>query len=497
VIQIFTQQNDGSLKYGYLAGYGSFGTSQESLNYSNSLNDEKKTKFSLGFTRENSTGFNTTASNSSNLPFGFLQNATGFNRNSIVGSISHEWEIHQNVGLRFFSSADTYQYPNADSQSFNSGGPPYTGFVSDGVNKFTAISLLVNNQLNEKWISALQITKVFSFNQNIWPKAGAAGSNDSNDMPERIISWQQRFKLDEDVLQLIFERREQSISTQYSFDQSGCPTPSSCNFYHSRTSDSIATAYSIERGSHLVTLSIREDAITGFNNRSNGGLAYGYRFSPGWKGVIDLNTGYRVPTYGDLYYPGISNPNLNPESSKNLEIGVTYSDTITSAKVFVFDNNIHNFIEPASNSVHPSQDYPINIGAARLKGISSGIEIKIGQLRFSSSLDYIQATDKNTGNSLPRISKFASTFKFDFRRDEWDLGASLISSGSTFDDIQNTPSTINTPYVLFNLYGSYKLDKHWTLFTRLNNVLNTQYQTAFGYAMPGFNGFGGVRYAFD
>jgi len=33
------------------------------------------------------------------------------------------------------------------------------------------------------------------------------------------------------------------------------------------------------------------------------------------------------------------------------------------------------------------------------------------------------------------------------------------------------------------------------VFTRLNNIMNTQYQTAYGYAMPGFNGFVGIRYS--
>jgi outer membrane cobalamin receptor len=35
------------------------------------------------------------------------------------------------------------------------------------------------------------------------------------------------------------------------------------------------------------------------------------------------------------------------------------------------------------------------------------------------------------------------------------------------------------------------------VFSRFNNILNTQYQTAYGYAMPGFNGFAGIRYSFE
>jgi vitamin B12 transporter len=498
VIQIFTQQGGGATQWGVSTGYGSFGTSQESANMVGALDSNNKMKFSLGLTQEKSSGFNTIAANNISLPYGYPVNSTGYKRIGLNGRFTLDWTQHHQLGLKIFSSADHYQFPGSDGDSYYSLGSPYSSRINSGVNQFTSLSVFSNDQIAHDWNSQFQITKVFNFSQLIDPSAGfSPGSNDSNSMPETDLSWQNKINVGSDILQVMMESRVQSISTQYSFDQSGCSSPASCNFYRSRITNSIASSYSLERGSHLMTVSIREDAITGFDDRTNGGVAYGYKFASAWKGVVDLSTGYRVPTYGDLYYPYGSNPNLVPEVSRNSEIGVTYDSHLMNSRLFVFQNIVRNFIEPSSNSLVSTLAKPINLGSVRLKGASYGIDIKPGKFSFSMSLDFIEATDENTGRELPRVAKFATNWKLNYHDGGLDLGAVMSSAGATYDDIKNTPSTINTPCVLFNLYGSYKLDKNWTVFSRFNNILNTQYQTAYGYAMPGFNGFAGIRYSFE
>jgi vitamin B12 transporter len=498
VIQIFTQQGGGATQWGVSTGYGSFGTSQESANMVGALDSNNKMKFSLGLTQEKSSGFNTIAANNISLPYGYPVNSTGYKRIGLNGSFTLDWTQHHQLGLKILSSADHYQFPGSDGDSYYSLGSPYSSRINSGVNQFTSLSVFSNDQIAHDWSSQFQITKIFNFSQLIDPSAGfSTGSNDSNSMPETDLSWQNKINVGSDILQVMMESRVQSISTQYSFDQSGCSSPASCNFYRSRITNSIASSYSLERGSHLMTVSIREDSITGFDDRTNGGVAYGYKFASAWKGVVDLSTGYRVPTYGDLYYPYGSNPNLVPEVSRNSEIGVTYDSHLMNSRLFVFQNIVRNFIEPSTNSLVSTLAKPINLGSVRLKGASYGIDIKPGKFSFSMGLDFIEATDENTGRELPRVAKFASNWKLNYHDGGLDLGAVMTSAGATYDDIKNTPSTINTPFVLFNLYGSYKLDKNWTVFSRFNNILNTQYQTAYGYAMPGFNGFAGIRYSFE
>jgi vitamin B12 transporter len=493
VIQIFTKQGEAARKYGISTGYGSYGTSQETLHLLGTLDQENTTRYSLGVSRELASGYNTSASNRSALYALNPTTASGFNRTGLSGHVSWQWETHQEIGVKLFSSENNWAYPYT---AFDANYNPF-GVMSHGINKYSAFSLYSTNQISSNWKSDLQVTKVYNFHQDLTPPVATyPGSNDYLDMPETDVSWQNTFNFGNDVLQVILDRRDQGISKLFTQVVSACTPNSSgadsCHFESSRITNSIASAYSFVRGNHLTTLAIREDMITGYADKTNGSFEYGYQFAPGWRTNLDFNTGYRVPAYLDLYYPNNQgNPNLIPETSRNLELGVIYSGKPIHTRAFLFQNLVHNYIGLDANYI------PQNKTSVRLKGVSYGLDTKFGNFKASVSIDYTNATDEGTGKQLARIAKFNSNWKLDYDNGHFNIGGGMTSSGATFDNSDNAPTTINTPYVLFNLYGSYKLDKQWTLFARLNNVLNTQYQTAFGYAMPGFNGFGGVRYSFE
>lgn len=46
-----------------------------------------------------------------------------------------------------------------------------------------------------------------------------------------------------------------------------------------------------------------------------------------------------------------------------------------------------------------------------------------------------------------------------------------------------------------NLFGEYRFRDGWSLFARINNLLDKDYELIRGFATPGFNVFAGVRYA--
>ena len=50
-------------------------------------------------------------------------------------------------------------------------------------------------------------------------------------------------------------------------------------------------------------------------------------------------------------------------------------------------------------------------------------------------------------------------------------------------------------YGMLNAYAKYALTHEWAVEGRVNNLLDKQYETAYGYNTPGANVFVGVRYA--
>jgi vitamin B12 transporter len=67
-----------------------------------------------------------------------------------------------------------------------------------------------------------------------------------------------------------------------------------------------------------------------------------------------------------------------------------------------------------------------------------------------------------------------------------------VSSRTYPDDFGN--QITSGGYALMNLYGGYQLDKNWSARLRIDNVLNRDYQNAYGYNTPKFGAFLTLRY---
>ena len=332
---------------------------------------------------------------------------------------------------------------------------------------------------------------------------GPNSANDVINMPEYDFLWQNNFKVGSDTIQLLAERRNQYVYVNNSDNVSGCISFSStnCTVDQKRYTNSIAASYDLKRGNNLATFSLRNDTITSFNSKTTGGAAYGYFFTPEWRTNINYSTGYRVPTFNDMYYPGQANPNLVPESSQNMEVGLTYENKISSNKLVAYQNKITNYIEPTlSNPANPcslgSACMPINLGSVMIKGVSAGSTNYIGNFLLRGSVDYLHAIDQNTNLYLPRRAKLASNIALEYQMGKVNLGTNVTYTGQTFDTLNNSTQYTNGSYTLLSLYGSYEFDVHWKAFARWNNVANVQYQTVYGYSNMGSNIFAGVSYSY-
>ena len=74
------------------------------------------------------------------------------------------------------------------------------------------------------------------------------------------------------------------------------------------------------------------------------------------------------------------------------------------------------------------------------------------------------------------------------------VGAELVASSARFDDAANTRRMGG--YALVNFTADYALAPGWTLFARLDNVLDKHYELVADYNTAGASVFAGVRYAY-
>lgn len=81
--------------------------------------------------------------------------------------------------------------------------------------------------------------------------------------------------------------------------------------------------------------------------------------------------------------------------------------------------------------------------------------------------------------------------------ERWKLGGQMQAQSSQQSNPGNVGGTANQTlggYTLFNVYGSVNFVKDVSLFARLNNIFDKQYQTAQNYRTAGSNVFVGLRF---
>jgi len=121
------------------------------------------------------------------------------------------------------------------------------------------------------------------------------------------------------LLTAAVERLEERVSTSPEFP------------VNERDTNSALAIYQLRAGQQALQANLRVDDSDQYGTHTTGAVAYGYRLSSEWRATASYGTAFKAPTFNDLYYPEFSNPNLVPETSRNVEGGV-YGNGVTKAK---------------------------------------------------------------------------------------------------------------------------------------------------------------------
>ncbi|QWD92189.1 TonB-dependent receptor [Polynucleobacter asymbioticus] len=518
VVQIFTKDGNGPAKVSVSSGYGSYGTSVSDASIYGSTEGEQKIRYSLGVSETLSTGYNTVASNN---PFALTAMKTGYVQNGITGKISQEWEKGQVFGFQMLQSRIKTQVPGFNAGDYNN-NPTYSACIygtgpcgapgpqqaQSNISQMGTYTLFSRNQITDIWKSSLQAS-ISNNNGQIIEGATqySPAYSPYTNTKQNIYTWQNDISLGSDLLQVLGERRTQSVNTyQYNYNTDYYTTGLPSLFSQTRDTNSAAASYQLKRGSSLANLSIRNDSISGYGPQTTGAIAYGYFLTKQWRANINYGTGFRAPTFNDLYYPGYGNVNLLPEKSKNTELGIHYDTSEYEAHVVAYSNSITNLIQFGQNGC---TDYQIsnsggcasNVGYARITGVSFGSAAHLDRWLLKGSIDQQNPENVTSDTTLNKRARTFGNASVEYNYQKWIAGFGGTFSGQRQDVSGTDANTGNSyngvmgGYSIFNLYSSYEFEKGWTVFGRWNNMFNKQYQLTYGYNPPGSNVFFGVRYA--
>ncbi|CAN7263251.1 TonB-dependent receptor domain-containing protein [Variovorax paradoxus] len=297
--------------------------------------------------------------------------------------------------------------------------------------------------------------------------------------------FQNEFRFGPHLVTATLERREDALEN--------APTTSSGLLSSKRSQDAVSLGYGFVQGAHSLQLHVRHDDDSEFGGKATGSAAYGYAITPRLRATVSAGTAFRAPTlYQRFSEYGVAS--LKPESSRNVELGLQYTDGGTHAGIVVYQNRVENLIvfDGSATNCRSGFGCYASTARARYQGVTLSGGHRIGDVSLRASLDFQDPRDLDTDHLLARRARRHGTLGADWRIAGWTLGAELQSSSKRFDDAANTRTLGG--YTVLNLVASTQITRDIGLVARVDNVGDKDYTLARGYATGGRNAYIGLKW---
>ena len=478
-IQIFTRQSSGEPRFNISVGTGSYNTQELSAGVSGRVSD---TSFSLQAGYIRSDGFSATNKKDKN---NYFSDDDGYKNKNISAKIAQHFGENHEVGITLFHTDADDQY---DSSFYDSGTNTlkFQDFNYRENQKLTAASIYSKNQFTSNWLSTLKVGVGIDSLKFYDPNATNTASVESSiKTKQNEYMWQNDITLPVGKLSLSAEKLEQEVSgtTDYSKKK--------------RDINSLLAGWVANFDKHDVQANLRTDNNSQFGHHNTWYAGYGYQLADNWKATIGHGTAFNAPTFNQLYYPldssgSVGNPNLKAEESRNTEASIRFNNSDRDVKLTAYHNKVTNLIDWQFNNT-TFLFSPVNIANAKLKGLSLSDSEHLGNLTISANLDLQSARDEATDEFLSRRAQRHGQVGAYYKINKLSIGANVFAESQRDDSGFNNNKTAG--YGILNLTAAYALNSDWSVKANVNNILNKDYELAYGYNTAGTNAFVGVTYA--
>ncbi len=244
----------------------------------------------------------------------------------------------------------------------------------------------------------------------------------------------------------------------------------------------------------------RLDLTTGVrrDDHSTFGAETTWRTTASWRtgGALRLHgawgTGFKAPTFVDLYYPYYGNPDLAPETSRSVEAGVEASrrDGHLLADLTAFRSRIDQLIAFDTTTFRAE-----NIARARVSGWEARLAWDGGERGgVDGSYTRTDAADAESGAPLPRRPRHRVEVTARFAPRARLSGSVALVAARDRVDSGGVPLR---DYAELDATAELRLGHGLAATLRLDNLLDERVERIAGYTTPGFGAAVGLRYGLE
>ncbi|MBG2875306.1 TonB-dependent vitamin B12 receptor BtuB [Proteus alimentorum] len=242
-------------------------------------------------------------------------------------------------------------------------------------------------------------------------------------------------------------------------------------------------------GEIIAEASVRSDHHSEYDWHTTWQSNLAWEFVEGYRVIGGYGTAFKAPTLMQLYSEWGSNPDLQPEKSKQWEGGFEGLTGLLAWRVTTYRNDIDSLIQGESN--YPYRNY--NVGKALIKGVEFTGEMDTWIFHHTFNLQYIDARNKETHQRLDRRARQQLKYQLDWQVEKLDMGVTYQYIGQRTDKDYGKYDLAIMDYKpvslggvsIWDLTASYPITSHLSIRGRIANLFDKDYETAYGYRTPG------------
>ncbi|EGL54868.1 outer membrane cobalamin receptor protein [Methylophaga aminisulfidivorans MP] len=436
VIQIFTKS--GSISKPTPNFTVSAGTKNTLRSQAGVSGGNETTKYNLSYSYDTTNGINAREDRN--------PDHDGYRNQSVSLKVNQQWIENWSTDVNLLRSNARNHY---DGSSVNK------NYVTDTVQQI--LGLNNNISVNDTWSMSFGLSESRDRSQNYVDDEITTNYNTRH----RYAGWINHLRLNaQHRVNIGFEYENDKIDSSDTYVSD------------SRDNKAVFASWDAELDKNSWLLSARHDDNESFGHETTGTADYGYQLSDELKLTANAGTGFKTPTFNDLYYPLDSfgfqgNPDLKPEKSTSYGIGLEGTPSWGRWAINTYKNKIRNLIVWDTS--------PSNVDVAKIKGVEFEVTTRLADWQVSADASFLQPEDDKTGNVLPRRAKRLANMHLDRNWGDWSTGASWKLRGHSYDKADNKKRLGG--YGLLDLRVAYKVDPDWTVRLTGQNMLNKDYRT--------------------